>query len=133
MPKRLAAVAMALLCLAAPARADMDYQCLASCKNTGNETQSCMDQCRTAQAAPVNKKGKQEAGSATHKQFDAPKTASAVLLPVKEKKIETRTDYTCMQSCLAQRLQYGLCQQRCTTVDSSAVPSALQNTTPSGR
>ncbi|NBO17974.1 MAG: hypothetical protein EBV03_01885 [Proteobacteria bacterium] len=118
---------------ALPARADLDYQCLNTCKNSGNPTASCMDECRLTVAAPINKKSAPEAGSATHKQFDAPVKASSVVLPVEKKKLETRTDYVCIQECLKGHLQYSLCQQRCTTVDKSTLPGDMQSSVPSAQ
>ncbi len=106
-------VMLCALAYAAPAFADMDYKCLADCKNSGGRTQTCMETC-DYNAPKALSKTDAPAGTA-HNEFTAPVEAGNTLVLHPPKLGPTpKPDARCVQECVADKLQYSLCEKRCT-------------------
>ena len=112
----------------ATAFADMDYMCLKTCKDTGKITQVCMQECSYQPNSPAQTPKVVTPAGEQHKEF-TPLTApgqsqvvtgmagappaSSVGKTITGSENSKKTQ--CMQDCLLQKLQYSLCQQRCST------------------
>lgn len=106
------------------AYADIDYLCLKSCKDEGSTTQQCMDNCRIVHDKPSTI-GKEAltAGSAQLKEFSTPQTPTMLHLDqgIQLKAFEVKTDYTCLNSCIQERLQYQFCKKKCSFLSDSRI------------
>jgi len=115
-----------ILFFSAPAFADMDYACLANCKNKGSITQVCMQQC--VYSPPVAAFAVGKGIGNTHKEFVAPVSVGSQVVSVQPhysssyapstiarsvtgSKVEKSAQ--CVQLCMQQKMQYSLCQARC--------------------
>lgn len=121
---RLAAI-LSVLLVSTPAWADIDYRCLTLCKNAGGITGACVNQCSyTPKAKTATPKGQE--GKA-HNTFDAPvspSVAAATPRTVKPPVDRTlNTSHVCIQSCMRDGLQYGMCEAQCTEDATLATPT----------
>lgn len=122
-----------ILSAAVPALADTDYRCLADCIRAGNIGASCMASCSylgttsLSVSQPLTVAQKQTA----HSPFVAPApTESIVIAPPESfaaspggtpptrlspttQPLGPSTNYKCVNDCLGNGYQYGLCVQRC--------------------
>lgn len=98
------------------AYADIDYLCLKHCKDDGNTTQSCMENCRIQEDIPtIAGEEALTAGSAQLKEFSTPQDTDKIILnkKVQLQRLEVKTDYVCLNSCLKEGLQYTFCEKKC--------------------
>jgi hypothetical protein len=112
-----------LCCVAFSSWADTDYHCLNTCVNGGGKSADCMNQCSfgTPQTLSTLPQTPATAAKNSHKQFDAPLPSDRIIM---SKPTETpgtlSKDYQCIAKCAQQGLQYGYCERRCTTLDTSS-------------
>lgn len=112
----------AALLLSRSAYADIDYLCLKSCKDDGSPTQECMDNCRIVRDKPTTLgKDALTAGSAQLKEFATPRTSTMLHLEqgIQLNTFEIKTDYSCLNSCIQERLQYQFCKKKCSFLSDS--------------
>ena len=105
---------LVFLLVAGPAFADMDYKCLADCKNNGGVTQACMTQCNYTAPTGLSK-AKRPPGTA-HNEFSAPVAVDATIVPEKmavSTESSNPPNMQCVQACMKEKLQYSLCEKRC--------------------